>query len=385
MRTVSIRLRMAALAAVALLALAQCGAVRQPDDGPAYVEVPIVGGDGGPKGAAIIDALPSPGLPGNVYPATEAGLAPSVADIPARVYVPNEKSGSVSVIDPVTFKVLGRIKVGTYPQHVTPGWDLAKLYVNDSALTEIDARTGAVIRTITVPLPYNLYFTLDGTKAIVVAEELHRLDFYDRQSWQLIKSLTIPWSRIDHLDMSADGSYLLATTEFSGRVVKVDTTAMVILGTLELGGLPIDVKLAPDGTVFYVTNQGRGGVSIVDPVAMREVGFLQTGRGAHGLAISRDTRSLYVSNRLAGTISVIDLASHRVAANWLVGGSPDMLTVSSDGSQLWTGNRYGSSVIVIDTTTGQVIKTIPVESAPHGLTFFPQPRRLSLGHNGVYR
>ena len=385
MTAVGIRPRTAALAPVLLLVLAQCGAVRQPDDGPAYVEVPAVAGDGGPKGAAIIDSPPSVSPPGDVYAATRSGFAPSVADIAPRVYVPNEKSGSVSVIDPATFKVVGRIKVGAYPQHVTPGWDLAKLYVNDSALTEIDARTGTVTRTITVPLPYNLYFTLDGTKAIVVAEELNRLDFYDRQSWQLIKSLTIPWSGIDHLDMSADGSYLLATTEFTGRVVKVDTAAMAILGSLELGGLPVDVKLAPDGTVFYVTNQGRGGVSIVDPIAMREVGFLQTGRGAHGLAISRDTQSLYVSNRLAGTISVIDVASRRVTANWVVGGSPDMLTVSLDGTQLWTGNRYGSTVIVIDTTTGQVTKTIPVESAPHGLTFFPQPGRLSLGHNGVYR
>jgi len=385
MTAVGSRLRLAGLAAASLIVLAQCGAVRQPDDGPAYVEAPIAGGDGGPKGAAIVDTPPATLLPGNVYAATRSGLAPAVADIPARVYVPNEKSGSVSVIDPVTLKVVGRITVGPYPQHITPGWDLGKLYVNDSGLTEIDARTGAVVRRITVPLPYNLYFTLDGTKAIVVAEELNRLDFYDRQSWQLIKSVTIPYSGIDHMDMSADGSYLLATTEFSGRVVKVDTGAMVILGSLELGGLPVDVKVAPDGAVFYVTNQARGGVSIVDPVAMREVGFLQTGRGAHGLAFSRDTHSLYVSNRLAGTISVIDVASRRVTANWFVGGSPDMLTLSTDGSQLWTGNRYGSSVVVIDTTTGQVIKAIPVESAPHGLTFFPQPGRLSLGHNGVYR
>jgi len=303
----------------------------------------------------------------------------------SRVYVPNERSGMVSVIDPVTLTVVGKIKVGSYPQHITPSWDLTKLYVNDSALTEIDARTGKVLRSISVPSPYNLYFTLDGTKAIVVAEDLNRLDFYDPHSWTLLKSVRIPWSGIDHLDMSADGSYLLATTEFSGRVVKVDTNLMALVGSLEVGGLPIDVKLAPDGAVFYVTNQGRGGVSIVDPVAMREVGFLQTGRGAHGMTISRDTRSLYVSNRLAGTISVIDLESRRVVANWVVGGSPDMLTLSADGKQLWTGNRFGSSVIVVDTASGHVMKAIAVQSAPHGLTFFPQPGRLSLGHNGVYR
>ena len=373
--------RFAVLGLASVLVLAQCGAVREPDDGPAYVEPPPVPNAGPPKGAAL-DAPPPPV---NVYAAIASALSPAVADIAPRVYVPNEKSGSVTVIDPRTFAVVGRIKVGSFPQHITPSWDLTKLYVNDTALTEIDAATGKVLRSIPVPFPYNLYFTLDGTKAIVVAEDLNRLDFYDPQSWKLIKSVTIPWSGIDHLDMSADGSFLLATCEFSGRVVRVDTVAMAITADLDIGGLPIDVKLAPDGTVFYVTNQGRGGVSIVDPTTMKEVGFLGTGRGAHGLAVSRDTQSLYVSNRLAGTISVIDLASRRVTANWVVGGSPDMLTVSADGTQLWTGNRSGSSVIVIDTNSGQVIKSIAVEGAPHGLTYFPQPGHLSVGHNGVYR
>jgi len=383
---VILRPRLIALAAASLLVV-QCGATRQPDDGPPYVEGSPIQAPAAPKGAALLDTLHVPeSVPvGNVYAATVGGLAPAVADIPPRVYVPNERSGMVSVIDPVTLTVVGKIKVGSYPQHITPSWDLTKLYVNDSALTEIDARTGKVLRSISVPSPYNLYFTLDGTKAIVVAEDLNRLDFYDPHSWTLLKSVRIPWSGIDHLDMSADGSYLLATTEFSGRVVKVDTNLMALVGSLEVGGLPNDVKLAPDGAVFYVTNQGRGGVSIVDPVAMREVGFLQTGRGAHGMTISRDTRSLYVSNRLAGTISVIDLESRRVVANWVVGGSPDMLTLSADGKQLWTGNRFGSSVIVVDTASGHVMKAIAVQSAPHGLTFFPQPGRLSLGHNGVYR
>lgn len=387
MPLVGTRLRAIAPATASLLVLVQCGAVRQPDDGPAYVEQPPRDDPAAPTGAAVSDSptVPDVSQPNNVYAATLSGLAPSVADIPPRVYVPNEKSGSVSVIDPTTLTVIGKIKVGNYPQHITPSWDLSKLYVNDSALTEIDARSGKVLRTISVPKPYNLYFTFDGTKAIVVAEDLNRLDFYDAQSWKLLNSVTIPWSGIDHLDMSADGSYLLATCEFSGRVVKVDTNAMALVGNLDIGGLPIDVKLAPDGSVFYVTNQGRNGVSIVDPVAMKEVGFLQTGRGAHGLAISRDTRSLYVSNRLAGTISVIDLEPRRVVANWVVGGSPDMLTLSADGTQLWTGNRYGSSVVVIDTKDGHVIKSIAVESAPHGLSFFPQPGQRSLGHNGVYR
>ena len=70
---------------------------------------------------------------------------------------------------------------------------------------------------------------------------------------------------------------------------------------------------------------------------------------------------------------------------WLVGGSPDMLQVSPDGTQLWMSNRFGDTVSVVSTSTGRVIHTITVGRGPHGLSYFPQPGRFSLGHNGVYR
>ena len=197
----------------------------------------------------------------------------------------------------------------------------------------------------------------------MVAERYGRLDFRDPHSWKLIKSVPIPWPGIDHLDFSANGHYLIASTEYSGRVVKVDTQSMRLTGALDAGGQPVDVKLAPDGSVFYVANQGRGGVSVIDPKKMKEVAFLPTGAGAHGLAISRDARSLYVSNRIAGTISVIDLARQKVTRTWQIGGSPDMLQVSPDGRQLWASGRYDSSVYVVDTRTGRLLHSIQVGTA----------------------
>jgi YVTN family beta-propeller protein len=274
------------------------------------------------------------------------------------------------------------------PHHITPSWDLSKLYVNNTegdSLTVIDPRTGKPSGTVPMVDPYNLYFTPDGTKAIVVAERFQRLDFYDPGSWKLIKSLPIPFPGVDHADFTLDGRYFLASTEFSGQVVKIDTEAMEIVGKATVGSLPIDVKASPDGKVFYVSNQGRNGVSIIDPSSMEEIGFLPTGKGAHGLIVSRDAKLLYVSNRLGGSISAIDLGSRQVVATWPVGGSPDMMQISADGKQLWVSNRYNGSVSVIDTGGGKVLKTIATGSGAHGLTLFPQPGRYSVGHNGVYR
>jgi YVTN family beta-propeller protein len=380
---------LALVAAAALVAPAACG-----------------GGGGGPTAARRATAatattaataahppptgpVPRPDPSTHVYAATMAGdLSPAVAGDPTRVYVPNSEGASVDVIDPATFTVVEHFDTGRNPQHVTPSWDLRTLYVDNDlgdSLTPIDPRTGAPGPPIPVVDPYNLYFTPDGSTAIVVAERLRRLDFRDAHSWALLGSVAIPHAGPDHLDFTADGRYLLISCEFSGWLVKVDVAARRIVGQLQVGGSPVDVRIGPDGTVFYVANQKRNGVSVVDPVAMREVGFVATGRGAHGLYPSRDGASLYVTNRLAGSVSVLDLATGRVTATWTVGGSPDMGGVSADGRQLWLSGRYDAAVYVIDTRTGALVHTIPVGRGPHGLCLFPQPGRFSLGHTGNYR
>jgi YVTN family beta-propeller protein len=328
--------------------------------------------------------------PTNVYANIRPGdMSPAVAHDPERVYIPNGRPGTLEVIDPKRYRVIRTMQVGAMPQHVTPSWNLKWLYVDvshSSDLAVIDPRTARVVRTIHgVDFPYNLYFTPDGTRAIVVTEYEDRLNFMNPTTWKPIASLPLPCNGPDHMDFSADGSSLLISCEYDGDVVRVNPEAMKVTGTIHVGGLPVDVKLSPDGSVFFVANQGRGGVSVIDPVALREIAFLPTGAGAHGMAVARDTRHLYVSNRLAGTISVIDFATRKVVHTWDVGGSPDMLQVSPNGRQLWFSNRFGTTVGVMDTRTGRVIHRIEVGADPHGLAYFPQPGRISLGHNGVYR
>jgi YVTN family beta-propeller protein len=335
-------------------------------------------------------SLPEPAF--NVYANTLSGVVPCpLCELPPRVYVPNSMAGTVDVIDPKTFTVIDHFRVGSIPHHIAPAWDMSALYVDNegsSSLTVLDIHTGRPVDTIHIPFPYNLYFTPDGTKAIDVVERLNRVEFRDwRHGWALLGSVGIPWPGADHMDFSADGSYFMISTEYSGIVAKIDAVNMRLAGYVRVGGLPIDVKLSPDGSVFYVTNQGRMGVSVVDPVAMKEIQFIPTGRGAHGLQVSRDTKSLYVSNRLEGSVSVIDFATRSVVAKWTIpgGGSPDMLQLSPDGTELWASGRYNRTVYVFNTRTGAILARIPVGSEDHGLTYFPNVGKFSIGHNGVYR
>jgi YVTN family beta-propeller protein len=335
--------------------------------------------------------MPSALKTNDIYAADRPGnLSFTVRAYPARVYVPNSRSNSVTIIDPATYKVIGQFHTGALPQHVTPSYDLKTLWVlNDegNSLTRIDPTTSRPTGTIPVTDPYNMYYTPDGKYAIVVAERLQRLNFLDPGDMKLRHSLQVPCRGVDHMDFSADGRYLIASCEFGMAIIKVDVAEQKFLGRLTVHGMPQDVKLSPDGAVFYVADMRAGGVHLIDGDKLSEIGFLKTGKGTHGLYVSRDSRVLYASNRGEGSVSVIDLNSRQIARKWQLPGraSPDMGGVSADGRVLWLSGRYNSEVYAIDTGDGRLIARIPVGREPHGLCVYPQPGRYSLGHTGIFR
>ena len=354
--------------------------------------------------------------PSNIYSEATAGkLSPVTANHKSYVYVPHNDDGSVTVIDQNTLEIVNKFPTGgKLTQHVVPGYDFQKLYVNVSGgnfLREIDPATGEPGEMISVSAPYNLYFTPDGTRAIVMAERIDRIDFYDRITWEKIKSVQVPcksqrsgfnFGGVNHADWSIDGKYFLATCEFAGDMLKVDTTTMEIIGEVKLSktAMPQDVRAMPDGKKFYIADMQSGGIWIMDGDSFTVTGRIETGKGAHGIYFSRDGTKVYVANRghLAnetgrksrpgeGSVSVIDWKTDTVVATWEVpdGGSPDMGGVSADGSTLWLSGRYDREVYAFDTGTGILKARIAVAAAPHGLAVWPQPGRYSLGHTGNLR
>jgi len=366
----------------------------------------------------------------NLYSETRQDqFSPVVKGDLERIYVPNLRGNSVSVIDPKTLKVVDKFKVGKAPQHIVPSWDLKTLWVannaertNTGSLTPINPRTGKPGTAVPVDDPYNLYFTPDGQSAIVVAEARHRLDFRDPKTMVPQYAIDVPQcGGINHADFSIDGRYAIFTCEFQGSLAKVDLVGKKVVGYLKLTmpatrfkdtgkafspldteictskkGMPQDIRIAPDGKLFYVADMEADGVHLVDGAAFKEVGFIATGVAAHGLYPSRDGKRLYVANRGShaihgqrkgpGSVAVIDFASNKVVTHWPVtgGGSPDMGNVSNDGHWLWLAGRFDDVVYRFDTSTGHVDQ-IAVGLEPHGLAVWPLPGRYSLGHTGNMR
>jgi YVTN family beta-propeller protein len=356
----------------------------------------------------------------NVYANDAAGaLTGAATDARPMVYVPNTMSDTVQLIDPKTYKVVGRFSTGREPQHVVPSWDLKTLWVNDDLcndLIPIDPRTGKAGKRVPVDDPYNLYFTPDGAHALVMAERLRRIDVRDPHTMKLQRSLPVPCYGVNHADYSADLSFFVASCEFSGKLLVIDKEATKVRKVIDLNAvktpgatspqeamhmhgspkqglrpgasaMPQDVRLTPDGRYFLAADMLRNGVWVIDASTLKVDRFIRTGMGAHGIYPSRDATRLFVSNRDAGSVTVLDAGTLEKVALWKIpgGGSPDMGGVTADGSELWLSGRYDGVVYVIDTTSGKVTHRIRVDSGPHGLCVWPQPGQYSLGHTGNMR
>src|SRR5215210_3974387 len=212
-----------------------------------------VGGDSGERAA---DAQPAAGKSApadrpaagksapaeresNVYAHTKPGMfTPVTRELPFRVYVPNSESNTIDVINPKRKKIVRSFAVHSLPQHVVPSPDLRTLLVNSNqgnSLQRIDAKTGRPQgKPMPVEDPYNLYFTLDGKTAIVMAERLQRLDFRDAKTMRLEKSVTVPCPGLNHLDFSADGRTFVASCEFGSALIKVDSERRKLIRKLTL-------------------------------------------------------------------------------------------------------------------------------------------------------
>ena len=347
-------------------------------------------------------AVPLAGMPpvldpNNIYAADAPNnLSDVVKGTRELVYVPNFRSATVSVIDPKTYKIIKTIKTKAGPQHVVPSWDLKTLWVNDNKgnyLTPINPKTATAGKDIYVHDPYNLYFTPNGKYAVVMAESDKQIVFRDPQTMAIKKTLNVPCAGVNHADWTADGNQFVATCEFTGKLILVDTAKMKLLKVTtlkkqnEMNPMPQDIKISPDGKTFYIADMASHGVWIMPANNFGHLTFMHTGKGAHGLYVTRDAKTLLITNREEGSVSVMRFSDNKLIAKWKIpgGGSPDMGNISADGKFFWVSGRYNDEVYVFNIEKGAFVTRIKVGQEPHGLTIWPQPGRYSLGHTGIMR
>lgn len=314
-----------------------------------------------------------------------------------RVYVADQTSNTVSVIDPDANKTLGTIALGA--QRLGPTF-------SPQHLADIGV--------------HGLAGSRDSKRLAVVSVTSNTVDIVDTTTNKVLNHTDV--GRAAHEGtFTADGREFWVADRGRDTVTVVDAVHGGVLTKIRVGSGPSKVVLSPDGKRAYVNHISMPEITVVDVRSRRVSGHI-TGLGdafSSDQAISPDGKELWAAHKRVGKISVVDLVHRKVTAvletgpdtnhpqfadnrdghfvYLTIGGldqvavyrrtsdgpvpvtrihttgrAPHGLWPSADGSKVYVGLEKSDAVDVIDTLTNTVTATIPIGQEPQALVYVPK-------------
>jgi YVTN family beta-propeller protein len=207
-----------------------------------------------------------------------------------RIYVSNEDTGTATVLNALTGKIITFIPVTREPEGAGVSPDGKFFYITCETAGDIfaiDAKTFQIIGHIKVhPRPRSVAFLPDGSRAFVPSESVGELNVIDTRSQKLLKVITLPpHSRPQCVIVSTDGKRVYVSTGRAGTVCVVDAHTDQVLNTIKVGARPWGIALSPDGKYLFSANGPSDDVSVVDLTTEKEIARVKSPGSPWGVAV----------------------------------------------------------------------------------------------------
>ena len=312
------------------------------------------------------------------------------------IYVSNERSGDVSVIDGQTNAVVATIPVGKRPRgihrspdgkHVylvlsgspsmAPGVDTERAPADKTAdaLATIDTGSRKLVQRWHIGSdPEQFALSKDGKFAFIANEDDASASIVDLESGQSRGKIKVS-EEPEGVGVNPRNGDVYVTCEEKGEVFVILPNEQRVTAKVDVGARPRSVAFAPDGSRAYVACENAGSIAVIDTSAGKVASKIQLPEGSlpMGTVMSSDGRELYVSTGRGNKVAVIDTAKNEVLATVPVGTRAWGIALSPDGSRLYTANGASNDISVIDVKSRKELTRIKVGDGPWGLAVVPSP------------
>jgi len=312
-------------------------------------------------------------------------LALPLAAGTVRILQTNSAGDNVSVIDPVTNKVVGEIRGIEVNHGAAAAPDGSRYYISNegnSSLDIVDAKTLNVTKR--VPLtghPNNISISKDGRRVYVgIAVAPGAVDVIDTASQERVKSIPVKGS-VHNTYVTPDGKFVVSGSIQSKTITVIDqkTEEPVWSLVMDLGIRPMAFAANPDGSTkwIFVQLSALNGFAVVDFATRKEVEriklpalpagktpFMVGGNESHGMAVTADGKTLVVNSRLNSSIYFYSLPDLKLVGSTEVGKSPDWVTLTPDGKTAYVACAASNLVSVVDIKSMKEVTRIPVGEVP---------------------
>lgn len=310
-----------------------------------------------------------------------------------RVFVTNEVSGDLSIIDGTTLEVLANVPLGKRPRGIhaspdgktiyvalsgspiaPPGVDESKLPPPDKSADGIgvfDVEQNKLVRMLPGGSdPENFDLSRDGQTIYVSNEDAAGVSFVDVLSGKLVQTIQTG-EEPEGVTLAPAGKLVYSTSEADNAVAVIDVATRKLVKNIPVGRRPRNVVFLPDGKRAYVNAENDGTIALLDTVKNVKLQDIQLGKAGEvkpmGLALAPDAKHLFVSTGRGRKVFVIDTATNQPTGSFEVGQRPWGIAISPDGKTLFTANGPSNDVSVVDVATQSVIKKIKATGSPWGV------------------
>lgn len=326
-----------------------------------------------------------------------------------KIFVSNEKAGTLTVINGADFKVETTIPVGKRPRGVHASPDGKTLYValsgtpiepppkldaNGNPIFEkghdddddnvksdktadgiglVEVATDKFLRkTPAGSDPEQFSLSPDGKRIYISNEDISAATVLDAETGKIVTF--IPVSREpEGSGASPDGKFFYTTCETAGDVFAIDAHTFKIIGHIVVHPRPRSVAFLPDSSRAFIPSESVGELNVIDTASQKliKVIALPPHSRPQCVIISPDGKKVYASTGRGGTVCVVDANTYEVLDNIKVGKRPWGITLSPDGRYLFAANGPSDDVSVVDLTTDKEIARVKSPGSPWGVVAVP--------------
>lgn len=232
------------------------------------------------------------------------------------LYVSDAKAGNVEVFRLPEAEQTATVSVRLFPQRMALSQEHNRLYVVNSAsnnVSVIDTATQTLLANIPVSeRPYAIVIAPDNSRAYITSSQTHSITIIDLVSQKAIDTIVLESiSRLTNLVISPDGKYLYICDAISNSIVVVDTTIQTQIGALnaakfendDLEFSPTDLALSADGKHLYTVGR-TGYLSVINLENHEVLASLEVGHDLRNIVLAPEGTA-YISSFGTNSVSIV--------------------------------------------------------------------------------
>jgi YVTN family beta-propeller protein len=326
------------------------------------------------------------------------------------IYVSNERSDNVSVIDGATRELVATISVGKRPRGIHLSPDGKTVYVAVSGTPpepppKLDANGNPIflkghdddddnkdadksadgIAMIDVAQrkllgklpagsdPEQFAVSADGTRLFISNEDVGTASVLNIASSKVEKIIPVH-KEPEGAGVRPDGKVFYITCETDGEIFAIDAVTFKVITHFNVGGRPRSVDFLPDGSRAFIPSESVGQIHVIDAINHKELEMVTLPKGSRPMCVkvSPDGKKVYAGAGRAGTICVLDAETHKVLNTIKAGKRPWGIIISPDGKFLYSANGPSNDISVIDLATEKEVQRVNAGTSPWGILLVPK-------------